>query len=163
MADLYRPTTSLTLRDSENHDLNPFRGNTYKTRELDENDNLVQKDSLGRIKYRYVEDSEVQSRENYKRGEVRNFFDGDDAEYVQYSYGLSTLISDKSRVYKGGSWSDRAYWMAPGTRRFMEEEKSSRSVGFRCAMTRTGGPAGNDDTAGNTFQTKRKKVKRKYK
>ena len=30
-------------------------------------------------------------------------------------------------------------------------------------MTRTGGPAGNDDTAGNKFQTKRKKVKRKYK
>ena len=163
VADLYRPTTSLTLRDSENHDLNPFRGNTFKAREKDENDALVQKDSLGRIKYRYVEDEEVQDRENYKTGEARNYFDGDDPEYVQYAYGLSTLISDKSRVYKGGSWADRAYWMAPGTRRFMEEDKSSRSVGFRCAMTRTGGPTGNDDTAGNKFQTKRKKVKRKYK
>lgn len=163
VADLYRPTTSQTLRDSENHDLNPFRGNQFKIKEKDENNQTVQKDSLGRIKYRYVTDEEVSSRENYKRGDAKNFYDGDDPEYVNYAYGLSTLISDKSRVYKGGSWSDRAYWMSPGTRRFMEEDKSSRSVGFRCAMTRTGGPAGNDDTAGNEIAHKRRKIKRKYK
>jgi gliding motility-associated lipoprotein GldJ len=50
----------------------------------------------------------------------------------------TTLISDKSRVYKGGSWADRAYWMSPGNRRFMDEDKSSDMIGFRCAMDRIG-------------------------
>jgi sulfatase modifying factor 1 len=27
-----------------------------------------------------------------------------------YDYGNTTLISDRTRVYKGGSWKDRAYW-----------------------------------------------------
>ncbi|MEM9930675.1 MAG: gliding motility lipoprotein GldJ, partial [Bacteroidota bacterium] len=49
-----------------------------------------------------------------------------------------TLISDKARVYKGGSWADRAYWLSPGTRRFMDEDKASRTVGFRCAMIKMG-------------------------
>jgi gliding motility-associated lipoprotein GldJ len=49
-----------------------------------------------------------------------------------------TLISDKSRVYKGGSWADRAYWMSPGNRRYLDEDKSSAMIGFRCAMDRVG-------------------------
>jgi sulfatase modifying factor 1 len=32
-----------------------------------------------------------------------------------YGYGLTTLVSDQSRVIKGGSWNDRAYWLSPGT------------------------------------------------
>lgn len=54
----------------------------------------------------------------------------------------TTLVSDKSRVYKGGSWKDRAYYMNPGTRRFMDEDKSDSFVGFRCAMDRVGSPIG---------------------
>jgi formylglycine-generating enzyme required for sulfatase activity len=50
----------------------------------------------------------------------------------------TTLISDKSRVYKGGSWADRTYWMSPGSRRFLDEDKSSAMIGFRCAMDRVG-------------------------
>jgi gliding motility-associated lipoprotein GldJ len=49
-----------------------------------------------------------------------------------------TLISDKSRVYKGGSWADRTYWMSPGSRRFMDEDKATAMIGFRCAMDRVG-------------------------
>jgi hypothetical protein len=49
-----------------------------------------------------------------------------------------TLISDKSRVYKGGSWADRSYWMSPGARRFLDEDKSTAMIGFRCAMDRVG-------------------------
>jgi hypothetical protein len=45
----------------------------------------------------------------------------------------------------------------------MEEDKSSRTIGFRCAMTRTGGPSGNEETAGNQFTRKQKKVKRRFK
>jgi len=55
----------------------------------------------------------------------------------------TTLISDKSRVYKGGSWSDRAYWLSPGNRRFLDEDKSTALIGFRCAMDRLGSSRAN--------------------
>jgi|GEM_PF-5790650 len=73
-----------------------------------------------------------------------------------------TLVSDHARVIKGGSWADRAFWLSPGSRRFLEEEKGSKSVGFRCAMTRTGSPTGNNDNTGNDFKVKQKKQKRRY-
>lgn len=43
------------------------------------------------------------------------------------------------RVYKGGSWKDVAYWLSPGTRRFMKMTERSATVGFRCAMSYVGG------------------------
>ncbi|GIR59935.1 MAG: hypothetical protein CM15mP65_25160 [Crocinitomicaceae bacterium] len=54
----------------------------------------------------------------------------------------TTLISDKSRVFKGASWKDRAYYLNPGTRRFLEEDRSLSTIGFRCAMDRIGSPTG---------------------
>ena len=57
-----------------------------------------------------------------------------------YSYGETTLISDKARVYKGGSWKDRAYWLNPGTRRFLDQTLATDFIGFRCAMDRVGPP-----------------------
>lgn len=161
--DLYRPLTSMTLEDVENHDLNPYRGNKFQQKVLDENGRPVEKDSLGRVRYRYVEDDEVASRENYKRGQVYNYLDGDQESQAYYDYGRHTLISDNARVVKGGSWADRAYWLSPGTRRYMDEDRASRTVGFRCAMTRTGSPSGNEDAAGNNFKTKRKRNDRRYK
>ncbi|MEL6926260.1 MAG: SUMF1/EgtB/PvdO family nonheme iron enzyme, partial [Bacteroidota bacterium] len=83
--DLYRPMTSSTLRDVENHDLNPYRGGKFEARVMDENGAPVEKDSLGRIRYRYVEDDEVASRENYKRGQVYNYLDGDKDSEVLYN------------------------------------------------------------------------------
>ncbi|WDF55113.1 SUMF1/EgtB/PvdO family nonheme iron enzyme [Mucilaginibacter sp. KACC 22063] len=53
-------------------------------------------------------------------------------------YGTTTLVNDHSKVYKGGSWNDRAYWLNPATRRFMDEDATSAEVGFRCAMTMVG-------------------------
>lgn len=50
----------------------------------------------------------------------------------------NSLISNKSKVYKGGSWKDVAYWMAPGTRRFLEQDSATATIGFRCAMIRAG-------------------------
>ncbi|MGZ3811514.1 MAG: SUMF1/EgtB/PvdO family nonheme iron enzyme, partial [Mucilaginibacter sp.] len=55
-------------------------------------------------------------------------------------YGTTTLVNDKSKVYKGGSWNDMAFWLNPATRRFMDEDQSSAEVGFRCAMTMVGAP-----------------------
>jgi len=76
---------------------------------------------------------------------------------------VSSLVSDKSKVFKGGSWSDRLYWLSPGARRFKDEDKSSRDLGFRCAMQRVGGAAGNEDVGGNHFKESGRKVKRRYK
>lgn len=54
----------------------------------------------------------------------------------------TTLVSDKSRVYKGGSWRDRAYWIVGSNRRFLDEDHSTCTIGFRCAMDRLGSPRG---------------------
>lgn len=52
--------------------------------------------------------------------------------------GFTSLITDKARVYKGGSWKDVAYWMSPGTRRYLDQDSSTATIGFRCAMIRAG-------------------------
>lgn len=49
-----------------------------------------------------------------------------------------SLVDDSVRVYKGGSWKDVAYWLSPGTRRFLDQDSSTSTVGFRCAMIRAG-------------------------
>jgi gliding motility-associated lipoprotein GldJ len=149
--DVYRPLTHWDLQDAENHDLNPFRGNVFTQLIRDETGKAIEKDSLGRLKYELVDDSIAALRENYKQADARDYRDGDD-EFITYQSGKHTLISDSTRVYKGGSWSDRLFWLSPGARRFKDQDKSSRDIGFRCAMTRTGGPTGNDDAGGNMFK-----------
>lgn len=52
--------------------------------------------------------------------------------------GFGSLITNTVRVYKGGSWKDVAYWLSPGTRRFMEQDSATSTIGFRCAMINTG-------------------------
>lgn len=52
--------------------------------------------------------------------------------------GFQSLIDDHVRVFKGGSWKDVAYWMSPGTRRYLAEDSSTATIGFRCAMIQAG-------------------------
>lgn len=49
-----------------------------------------------------------------------------------------SLINDRSKVYKGGSWKDVAYWMSPGTRRYLDQDEATNTLGFRCAMISVG-------------------------
>lgn len=72
--------------------------------------------------------------------------DGDEESLVQYETGVNTLISNKSRVYKGGSWKDRPYWLNPGTRRFLDQNKSSSTIGFRCVSSAFGYDAASNVT-----------------
>ena len=53
----------------------------------------------------------------------------------------TTLISNRSRVYKGGSWRDREFWLDPSQRRFLEDYMSTEYIGFRCAVSRIGSGA----------------------
>jgi gliding motility-associated lipoprotein GldJ len=50
----------------------------------------------------------------------------------------TTLISDETRVYKGGSWSDREYWLDPAQRRYLPEYMSTSFIGFRCVTDKVG-------------------------
>ena len=149
--DVYRP-----LIDQTTTDLNPYRGNVYQTWTRDEDRFLIEKDSLGQMIKRNVTVEENMGRRNYSSSDNINFEDGDYDSQLKtddwlndpqtnttndmYEFGTKSLITDNSRVYKGGSWNDRAYWMVPGTRRFLNQSLSTATIGFRCAMDRLGPP-----------------------
>lgn len=153
VADVYRPETDL-----DQNDLNPYRGNVFKKVDMSGGEGNL-RDSLGRIKMIPESDSELHDRRNYQRSYAINYLDGDSLSGVTYGYGITTLISDKSRVVKGGSWNDMPYWLSPGTRRFLEEDQSSCTIGFRCAMTHFGSPDGTSGKikTGNFWPTRRQK------
>ena len=115
--DIYRP---LSYEDFNDH--NPYRGN---------NSNDTTKYNLN---YKDGDNTTTITRSDWEKTS-----DKQDA-YTQkmYNYGETTLISDKSRVYKGGSWADGPYYLSPSVRRYMEEDNSSSTVGFRCAMNKIG-------------------------
>jgi gliding motility-associated lipoprotein GldJ len=50
----------------------------------------------------------------------------------------TSLINDEVRVYKGGSWRDRVYWIDPAQRRYFPQDMATDYIGFRCAMSRVG-------------------------
>ena len=50
----------------------------------------------------------------------------------------TSLVNDQARVYKGGSWKDREFWIDPAQRRFYPEDMATDFIGFRCAMSRVG-------------------------
>jgi gliding motility-associated lipoprotein GldJ len=156
--DVYRPMTNLDLASED--ETNPLRGNRYKTLYKNQNGE-AEIDSLGKVKMRDVTDDESKNRRNYQRGNVINFLDGDSLSQASYGYGITTLVSDHSRVYKGGSWNDRPYWLSPGTRRFLEEEQALSTLGFRCAMDRMGSPEGNKRKTGNWWKSKRQNSRKK--
>ena len=65
----------------------------------------------------------------------------------------NTLISDKARVYKGGSWKDREYWLDPSQRRYLPEYMATNYIGFRCATDRIG-PMTNDNKKPTSSKTR---------
>ena len=85
-----------------------------------------------------AEDEEIETRTMYKSP---NFTDADTSN-DEFDYDSdktrTTLVNDQARVYKGGSWKDRAYWLDPAQRRFYPEDQATDFIGFRCAMSRLG-------------------------
>lgn len=136
VSDVYRP---LSFQDMA--EFNPYRGNVFKTLVTDEEGNIAQKDSLGHMRYRVQTDAELANRENYRTADNRNYKDGDiqsrissdidwkaqdnkgtkDMYYVS-NEETTTMIDDEARIYKGGSFKDRAYWQNPGTRRYLNQK-----------------------------------------
>jgi len=137
--DVYRPQSS-----DDMDDFNPFRGNTYMMLDLDPATGMpVEKDDLGKLKRSALTENQATSqRRQIKTSDYRNYLDGDSISVISsadimYDPGIS-LVTNTVRVYKGGSWKDRPYWLAPGARRFLEEDESRDDLGFRCAMSRVG-------------------------
>ncbi|MFO7864235.1 MAG: SUMF1/EgtB/PvdO family nonheme iron enzyme [Salinivirgaceae bacterium] len=156
--DVYRPMSFVDFEE-----FRPFRGNVFKTKETDEEGGTIaRKDSLGRIKYREVNDQEA-DRRNYRTADNINYKDGDLASSIYYDDENAaegegsdrmyytgkdpqdqmavSLVNDHTRVYKGGGYRDRVYWLSPGARRYLQEDDARDDLGFRCAMTRLGEPA----------------------
>ncbi|RAR74261.1 gliding motility lipoprotein GldJ [Flavobacterium aciduliphilum] len=61
----------------------------------------------------------------------------------------TTLVNDDVRVYKGGSWRDRAYWLDPAQRRYFPQDMATDYIGFRCAMSRVGPKSDSKKSARN--------------
>ncbi len=144
VSDVYRPMSFIDVNE-----FNPYRGNVITEYQRDQDGNLIRNDFGELVKdtiadYRNYEDGDTDSQivegGNWNGVEKNNT----GGMYVQDDRpnSFSSLISDEVRVYKGGSWKDRPYWLVPGTRRYLEESKSQDDLGFRCAMTRVGSPEG---------------------
>ena len=117
-----------------------------------------------KIQYRDVTQEESANRRNYRRGDVRSYVDGDEVSNVDYKFGQSSLINEEVRVYKGGGWKDRAYFLSPGTRRYLDQAQATDDIGFRCAMDRVGSPSGKymkGGKGGNNFPSEKGKRKMK--
>ena len=118
----------------------------------------------GELAKREMTIEESMMRRNYRKSDNINYLDGDyasnynknvggsngwqnwqaqDGTGQMYDYSITSMINDKARVYKGGSWKDGQYWLSPGARRFLDENEATDYIGFRCAMIRVGSPIGN--------------------
>ena len=64
--------------------------------------------------------------------------DGNIVREYDKTNNRTSLINDKVRVYKGGSWKDREYWLDPAQRRYFPQDMATDYIGFRCAMSRVG-------------------------
>jgi len=116
--DVYRP---LSFQDFD--DLNPIR-----------RDGFMDNGSNGQYSNQFKLKDPTQDPANAKF----NAADPDNDDWEENPQGWTSLVSDKVRVYKGGSWKDVAYWMSPGTRRFLDQDSATATIGFRCAMIRAG-------------------------
>ena len=54
------------------------------------------------------------------------------------------MVNNYSRIYKGGSWQDDAYWLSPGNKRFLNEDLAKNDVGFRCVIDHLGYVSGGE-------------------
>jgi sulfatase modifying factor 1 len=149
VGDVYR---QLSFEDFD--DFNPFRGNVFTNKQLENaQQGTYAKDKYGRPIRVPAKAPRKQTWEELQRGTVasdssaiagkpyNHDFRGHLDSVNQELYGVTTLVNNESRVYKGGSWNDRAYWLNPAARRFMQQDQSSAMVGFRCAMTLVGAKA----------------------
>ena len=86
-------------------------------------------------------DDEDENEEMYDAPEHEVEYDGN-GNLINRQYDKSStrtsLINNEARVYKGGSWRDRDYWLDPAQRRYLPQDMATDYIGFRNAMSRLG-------------------------
>ncbi len=160
--DTYRPVI-----DTEANDFNYLKGNSYKEFVKDEKgknkkigDKNTSYDTLsdGRILYRQLpgdyetklsqdtrnKDLASQDELYYKKNSSKSEYQIDSITgkitKIKKTGSPTTYIKEDSKVIKGASWKDSSYWIDPGQRRFMSEDRSTNWIGFRVAQDYSGGP-----------------------
>jgi formylglycine-generating enzyme len=149
VADVYRPRSSIDVEEFQ-----PFRGNviTEFRRDADEK---IMFDQYGMpimdtvTDYRNYSDGDYRTNLisgtdwNSSKPDPKNNSESTASMYLQEKNTgvINSMITDRVRVYKGGSWRDRPYWLNPGSRRYLDEIERSDDLGFRCAMTHLGPPS----------------------
>lgn len=118
---------------------------TYLRTQFDQSDNRNFRDGDARSSRQYA-DSFEESEEDVITHKMYNSplhnVERDSLGKIVKEYDESnqrtSLINDEVRVYKGGSWRDRAYWLDPAQRRYFPQDMATDYIGFRCAMSRVG-------------------------
>jgi sulfatase modifying factor 1 len=143
VADVYRVNT-FEAADA----FNPYRGNFYQDKKVaDPITGRLEKDKRNMP---VLIAATTQKKQTWAQKQAAAAAVADSAAVNTYAdqrgyrdpagdlYGEITLVNDKSRVYKGGSWDDQALWLNPATRRYMQQDEATADIGFRCAMTMLG-------------------------
>ncbi|WP_197429587.1 gliding motility lipoprotein GldJ [Myroides odoratus] len=146
VADVYDPQI-----DQIDTDFNFFKGNIYYKNQIGPDgkpqivtDQTVKFDTLsnGRLRLRNLPGQVAQVAYD---ADIKQATGQEDVEALaetsvtnKKGNKITNIYNDKSRVIKGGSWKDRAYWLDPATRRFYPEDQATDYIGFRLAMTKVG-------------------------
>ena len=132
---------------------------TYLRTNFDKSDNINFRDGDQRSS-RFYSDNFNEDEEGEDASGTRKMYNSpkhkvetDSAGVMIRQYDKSndrtSLINDNVRVYKGGSWKDRAYWIDPAQRRYFPQDMATDYIGFRCAMSRVGSKSKEKNKARN--------------
>lgn len=125
---------------------------TYLRTQFDKSDNRNFRDGDVRSSRQYADsfgeedagtDGETRKMYNSPDHNVERDTLGNMIKEYDTSNNRTSLINDEVRVYKGGSWRDRAYWLDPAQRRYFPQDMATDYIGFRCAMSRVGSKSQN--------------------
>jgi len=117
---------------------------TYLRTNFDTSDNRGYRDGDPSSSRFFDQFSDEEDQENQRKmyDSPRHKVERDSAGNIDRQYDKSnnrtSLINDEVRVFKGGSWRDRAYWLDPAQRRYLPQYMATDYIGFRCAMSRVG-------------------------
>jgi len=132
---------------------------TYLRQNFDKSDHRNYRDG-DKQSTRYFDFGSSDSEDGDKLKDEQRMYDSpkhnvstDSLGNMQRKYDRSskrtTLVNDDVRVYKGGSWRDRAYWLDPAQRRYFPQDMATDYIGFRCAMSRVGPKSDSKKSARN--------------
>lgn len=167
VADVYRPIVNNDVSDMNYYRGNIYTkpiGPDGKTEVIEDvdiktmpNNKLFVRTFPGEVQFNEIDDEDAKLRPNFDRPNNTDFLDGDatskpgslDGEMYKFPVDeqgipvadeskVKSLVSDQTRVIKGGSWKDREYWLDPAQRRYLPEFMAADFIGFRCAMSYMG-------------------------